>query len=110
MGVQEKQGKVKFSMTCWPLSMYSRSSGPGDEAAHLLHVYSETKHERGVIGAFASCGIDLESAEPVPVDPKSPMEHEQQMMFVPQCLFFEDGHFYEEGPPLPNDEIKKKLG
>merc|ERR1712176_687921 len=106
---KEKQGKIKFSICCWPLSMYSRSSGPGDDATNVLHVYYESKNEPSVIGAFAACGVDLESAEPTPVDPKSPLDHEQQIMYMPQCLYFEGDHFYEECSPLSVEEIKKKL-
>merc|ERR1719356_1334282 len=108
--VKAKQGKVRFSMCCWGLSEYSRSSGPSEEAASIIQVFYESKEERKVLTTFSSCGIDLESAEAVPVDPKSPLQHEQDMMYMPQCLFLTDVNQYEEGPPLSLEEIKKKLG
>mmetsp|Transcript_87382 Transcript_87382/g.245313 ORF Transcript_87382/g.245313 Transcript_87382/m.245313 type:complete len:161 (-) Transcript_87382:164-646(-) len=108
--VKEKQGKIKFSVCVWTLSEFSRSSGPGDEAASMIQVFYESKHERQVFTAFRACGIDLESAEMVPVDPKSPLQHEQDIMFMPQCLFIRDVGSYEEGPPLSHEEINKKLG
>merc|ERR1712151_973688 len=102
--VKTKQGKIKFSVTCWSLSEYSRSSGPGEEAASMIHVFYETKEERKVLSAFSSCGIDLESAEAVPVDPKSPLQHEQAVMYLPQCLFLPAVSQSEEGPPLSLEE------
>jgi len=105
-----KQGPTKFSAACWPLSEYSKSSGPGEDAASMLHVFYENREERKVMQAFSSCGVDLASAEAVPVDPKSPLQHEQDFMYMPQCMFLTDTTTHEESPQLSLEEIKEKLG
>mmetsp|Transcript_61105 Transcript_61105/g.132441 ORF Transcript_61105/g.132441 Transcript_61105/m.132441 type:complete len:169 (+) Transcript_61105:92-598(+) len=108
--IEGKQGKVPFHVVCWHLSQYSRSSGPGDEAASFIHVLYESKHERKVLNAFALSGVDLESAEMSAVDPYSSVQHEQDIMYSPVCMFVRDVNVYEESPPLPPEEIRKKLG
>merc|ERR1711862_214065 len=93
----QKQGKVHFSICVWNLSEYSKSSGPGDDASSLIHVFYESKDERKVLNVFTSAGIDLESAEAVPVDPDSALAHEQQIMYAKECLFLQDQYNWEEG-------------
>merc|ERR1719499_1710624 len=107
--VTAKQGKVHFSIACWNLSEYSKSSGLGDEAASMIHVFYESKDERKVLNAFASAGIDLESAEAVPVDPDSSVPHEQNIMYTKENLYLQDMYNWEEGPPLPASELKSRF-
>eukprot|EP00929_Paragymnodinium_shiwhaense_P015193 TRINITY_DN123249_c0_g1_i1.p2 TRINITY_DN123249_c0_g1~~TRINITY_DN123249_c0_g1_i1.p2 ORF type:complete len:161 (-),score=52.40 TRINITY_DN123249_c0_g1_i1:71-553(-) len=108
--VKAKQGPTKFSVACWPLSQYSKSSGSGEDAASIIQVFYENKDERKVMQCFSSCGIDLATAEAEPVDPKSPLQHEQEIMYMPQCLFLTDTGVHEESPGLSLEEIKQKLG
>merc|ERR1719356_282396 len=102
----QKQGKVHFSLCVWNLSEYSKSGGLGDEAASMIHVFYESKDERKVLNAFASAGIDLESAEAVPVDPDSSIPHEQNIMYRKENLYLQDMYNWEEGPPLPASDLK----
>eukprot|EP00747_Dinoflagellata_sp_TGD_P211440 gnl/TRDRNA2_/TRDRNA2_84683_c0_seq1.p1 gnl/TRDRNA2_/TRDRNA2_84683_c0~~gnl/TRDRNA2_/TRDRNA2_84683_c0_seq1.p1 ORF type:complete len:151 (+),score=50.95 gnl/TRDRNA2_/TRDRNA2_84683_c0_seq1:75-527(+) len=95
----EKNEKVNFSVVAWHLTEFSKSSGYGDEAGSVVHVFYEAKDERKVLNVFSSSGIDLEAAEAVPVDPKSPYQHEQECMYHKEPLFLEDPYMYEEGPP-----------
>lgn len=46
--VTKKQGKVNFSIACWALSEYSKSSGLGDEAASIVHIFYESKDPRPI--------------------------------------------------------------
>mmetsp|Transcript_86110 Transcript_86110/g.168426 ORF Transcript_86110/g.168426 Transcript_86110/m.168426 type:complete len:161 (-) Transcript_86110:22-504(-) len=108
--VAKKQGKVSFSVACWALSEYSRSSGLGDNAASIVHVFYESKDERKVLNAFASAGIELEAAEAVPVEPDTSLHHEQEIMYSKESLFIQDDYVYEEGPPMSTDELKKRFG
>eukprot|EP00928_Gymnodinium_smaydae_P031486 TRINITY_DN23092_c0_g2_i1.p1 TRINITY_DN23092_c0_g2~~TRINITY_DN23092_c0_g2_i1.p1 ORF type:complete len:162 (-),score=43.41 TRINITY_DN23092_c0_g2_i1:214-699(-) len=109
--VKDKQGpKTPFSLCVWRLSEFSRSSGPGEEAASMIAVYYESKDERKVMSAFSQAGIDLQAAEAAPVDPKSPLQHEQDMMYMPQCLYLEDTSIHEETPMLSREEIRQRLG
>merc|ERR1719220_2355524 len=77
----KKQGKVSFSIACWALSEYSKSSGLGDGAASIIQVFYESKDERKVLNAFSSVGVDLEESEAVPVDPNSSEFMEQKIMY-----------------------------
>merc|ERR1712113_651028 len=104
-----KQGKVHFSVCCWHLSEYSKSSGLGDAAASLIHVFYESKDERKVLNVFSSAGIDLESVEAEPVDPDSSLPHEQHIMYTKECLFLQDQSCWEEGPPLSNEELTSRF-
>merc|ERR1719264_1778623 len=104
-----KQGKVNFSVAAWPLSEYSRSGGLGEDAASLIHVFYESKDERKVLNAFSAAGIDLESAEAVPVDPDSSVPHEQNIMYTKENLYLQDMYNWEEGPPLPASELKSRF-
>merc|ERR1711918_242593 len=88
--VKTKQEKIPFSIVKWSLCMYSRNSGVGEEKASIIHVFYESKDERKVLNAFSSSGIDLESAEAVPVDPASSLPHEQRIMYVTDPLYLED--------------------
>merc|ERR1712004_228984 len=85
----QKQGKAHFSLCVWNLSEFY-----------------ESKDERKVLNAFASAGIDLESAEAVPVDPDSSVPHEQNIMYTKENLYLQDMYNWEEGPPLPAAELK----
>mmetsp|Transcript_53859 Transcript_53859/g.169435 ORF Transcript_53859/g.169435 Transcript_53859/m.169435 type:complete len:162 (+) Transcript_53859:63-548(+) len=105
----QKQGKVHFSLCVWNLSEYSKSSGLGDDAASMVHVFYESKDERKVLNAFASAGIDLESAEAVPVDPNSSLSHEQNIMYTKENLYLQDLYTWEEGAPLSADELKSRF-
>mmetsp|Transcript_44117 Transcript_44117/g.89033 ORF Transcript_44117/g.89033 Transcript_44117/m.89033 type:complete len:162 (-) Transcript_44117:148-633(-) len=105
----QKQGKVHFSVCVWNLSEYSKSSGLGEEASSMVHVFYESKDERKVLNAFSSAGIDLESAEAVPVDPSSSLGHEQQIMYAQENLYLQDLYTWEEGPPLGADELKSRF-
>mmetsp|Transcript_20938 Transcript_20938/g.60445 ORF Transcript_20938/g.60445 Transcript_20938/m.60445 type:complete len:161 (-) Transcript_20938:109-591(-) len=107
--VSKKQGKVNFSIACWALSEYSKSSGLGDEAASILHVFYESKDERKVLNAFSAAGVELEAAEAVPVEPDSSLPHEQEIMYSREALFIQDDFVYEEGPPLSTEELKKRF-
>jgi len=107
--LQQRQGRTKFSLTRARLSEYSKSSGLGEDAASIIQVYYEVSEERKVLAAFSATGIDLEAEEAVPVDPKSPLKHEQDIMLAEGVVTFEDTDLYEEGPPLPPDEIKAKM-
>merc|ERR1711897_87759 len=93
--VTAKQGKVHFSVACWNFSEYSKSSGPGAEAASIVHVFYESKDERKVLNCFSSAGIDLESAEAVPVDPNSSLAHEQNIMYTKENLYLQDLYSWE---------------
>merc|ERR1711972_831563 len=104
-----KQGKVNFSVACWPLSEYSRSSGLGEDGASLLHIFYESKDERKVLNAFSAAGIELETAEAVPVDPNSSLAHEQQIMYTKECLYLQDVYSWEEGAPLSADDLKSRF-
>merc|ERR1712048_897974 len=44
-----KQGKVHFSICCWHLSEFSKSSGVGEAASSLVAVFYESKDERKVL-------------------------------------------------------------
>merc|ERR1719162_1731626 len=103
-----KQEKINFSVVTFSLSMYSRSSGVGDEKASIVQVFYESKEERKVLNAFSSSGIDLESAEAEVVDPKSSYEHEQRFMYETEDLFLQDEYVYEEGPPKGFENTGKK--
>merc|ERR1719446_1918344 len=94
--IKSKQEKISFSIVAWNLSMFSRNSGAGDEKASIVHVFYESKDERKVLNAFSSSGIDLESAEAVPVDPASSLQHEQRIMYTTEPLYLEDTYEYEE--------------
>uniref|UniRef100_A0A7S2KT06 Uncharacterized protein n=1 Tax=Zooxanthella nutricula TaxID=1333877 RepID=A0A7S2KT06_9DINO len=107
--VTRKQGKVNFSLAVWGLSEYSKSSGLGDEAASIVHVFYESRDERKVLNAFSSAGVDLEAVEAVPVEPDSPMPHEQEIMYSKESLLIQDDLTYEEGPPLSTEELKKRF-
>merc|ERR1719408_506356 len=108
--ITAKMGKVHFSVACWNLSEYSKSSGPGDDLASIAQVYYESKDERKVLNAFSSAGIDLESADANPVDPQSSERHEQRIMYTKEPLYLEDVYEYEEREnPLTADEIKKRF-
>merc|ERR1712004_615292 len=89
-----------MGVACWNLSEYSKNSGPGAEASSIIHVFYESKDERKVLNCFSSAGIDLESAEAQPVDPNSSLAHEQQIMYMKECLFLQDEYAWEEGPPM----------
>mmetsp|Transcript_27088 Transcript_27088/g.40969 ORF Transcript_27088/g.40969 Transcript_27088/m.40969 type:complete len:161 (-) Transcript_27088:134-616(-) len=106
----KKQGRVNFSVACWELSEYSKSSGLGSDAASIIHVFYESKDERKVLNAFSGAGVDLEKAEAVPVDPSSSNRHEQEIMYSQECLFIKDDCLYEEGPPLSPEELKRRFG
>merc|ERR1712110_964397 len=88
--VAKKMGKIDFCVAIWPLSPYSKNSGIGDESKSFLAVYYESKAERKVLNAFSSAGIDLESAEAEPVDPKSSLAYEQEIMYFPGCVIYKD--------------------
>merc|ERR1712079_101146 len=105
----QKQGKVHFSLCVWNLSEYSKSSGLGDEAASMIHVFYESKDERKVLNAFASAGIDLESSEAVPVEPDSSVPHEQNIMYTKENLHLQDMYSWEEGPSLPASDLKSRF-
>merc|ERR1740123_379218 len=105
----QKQGKVNFSIACWPLSEYSRSSGLGDDAASLVHVFYESKDERKVLNAFSAAGVELEAMEAVPVDPNSSYPHEQEIMYSKECVLIQDNYVHEEGPPMSAEELKKRF-
>mmetsp|Transcript_42450 Transcript_42450/g.66205 ORF Transcript_42450/g.66205 Transcript_42450/m.66205 type:complete len:162 (-) Transcript_42450:41-526(-) len=108
--VKTKQEKVNFSVVAWGLCMYSRSSGVGDEKASIVHVFYESKDERKVLNAFSSSGIDLESAEAVPVDPSSSLAHEQRVMYITEPLYLEDTYDYEErDDPMTMEELRKRF-
>ncbi|CAE7509990.1 unnamed protein product [Symbiodinium pilosum] len=107
--VCQKQGKVHFSVACWNLSEYSRSGGLDAQASSLIHVFYEGKDERKVLNVFSSAGIELESAEAVPVDPNSSKRHEQQIMYAKECLYIQDENTWEEGQPLSPDEAKQRF-
>merc|ERR1712107_805172 len=96
-------------MGVWNLSEYSKSSGLGDEAASMVHIFYESKDERKVLNAFSSAGIDLESAEAVPVDPTSSVEHEQHIMCAKGNLYLQDLYTWEEGPPMSADDLKSRF-
>merc|ERR1712183_866725 len=104
-----KMGKAHFSVACWNLSEFSKSSGIGEAASSLVAVFYESKDERKVLNCFSSAGIDLESAEAVPVDPNSSLAHEQQIMYMKECLFLQDEYAWEEGPPMSADELKARF-
>eukprot|EP00811_Abedinium_folium_P007559 NODE_16978_length_967_cov_10.564286.p2 GENE.NODE_16978_length_967_cov_10.564286~~NODE_16978_length_967_cov_10.564286.p2 ORF type:complete len:161 (+),score=60.24 NODE_16978_length_967_cov_10.564286:94-576(+) len=105
--ILQKMERVRFSVACWPLSEFSAESGRGDDQASLIHVYYERNAERKVLNAFSSCGIDLESAEAVSVDPESSIRHEQDIMFHQEGLFLTDNHMHELTPIRTLDEIKR---
>merc|ERR1711877_50197 len=108
--VKTKQEKINFSVVAWSLCMYSRSSGVGDEKASIVHVFYESKDERKVLNAFSASGIDLESAEAVPVDPASSLRHEQRIMYVTEPLYLEDTYDYEErDAPLTTEELRQRF-
>merc|ERR1711972_136123 len=107
--VAAKQGKVHFSVACWTLSEYSKSSGPGEDAASIVAVYYESKDERKVLNCFSSAGIDLEAAESVPVDPNSSLAYEQQIMYMKECLFLTDESAWEEGAPMSTADLKSRF-
>merc|ERR1711862_660696 len=108
--VKAKQEKINFSVVTWPLTIYSRSSGVGDEKASLIHVYYESKDERKVLSAFGSSGIALEDAEAAPVDPASSLPHEQRIMYVTESLWLEDTYDYEErDKALSADELAARF-
>merc|ERR1740129_722654 len=96
--VQAKQDKVNFSVARWPLTIYSKSSGPGDEKASIIHVFYESKDERKVLNAFSSSAIDLESAEAVPVEPNSSLHHEQKAMYSEKNIWEVSDYEHEETP------------
>merc|ERR1712037_407473 len=108
--VQAKQDKVNFSVARWPLTIYSKSSGPGDEKASIIHAFYESKDERKVLNAFSSSGIDLESAEAVPVEPNSSLHHEQKAMYSEKNIWEVSDYEHEETPVATLEEIKKKMG
>merc|ERR1711862_807112 len=101
---------VSFSVACWALSEYSKSSGLGDDAASIVQVFYESKDERKVLNTFAAAGVDLEQVEASPVDPASSLQHEQEIMYSQESLFIKDDYVYEEGPPLSAAELKKRFG
>mmetsp|Transcript_15142 Transcript_15142/g.27998 ORF Transcript_15142/g.27998 Transcript_15142/m.27998 type:complete len:162 (+) Transcript_15142:111-596(+) len=106
-----KQEKINFSAVTFSLSMYSRSSGMGDEKASIIQVFYESKDERKVLNAFSSSGIDLESAEAMPVDPASSNAHEQKMMYMTEAMWTEDPYEYEEmESKLGAAELKSRFG
>mmetsp|Transcript_10910 Transcript_10910/g.14602 ORF Transcript_10910/g.14602 Transcript_10910/m.14602 type:complete len:131 (+) Transcript_10910:1-393(+) len=105
----QKQGKVHFSVCVWNLSEYSKSGGLGEEAASMAHVFYESKDERKVLNAFSSAGVDLESAEAVPVDPNSSLPHEQNIMYTKENLYLQDLYTWEEGAPLSADDLKSRF-
>mmetsp|Transcript_50151 Transcript_50151/g.107457 ORF Transcript_50151/g.107457 Transcript_50151/m.107457 type:complete len:162 (+) Transcript_50151:21-506(+) len=104
-----KQGKVHFSICCWHLSEFSKSSGVGEAASSLIAVFYESKDERKVLNCFSSAGIDLESAEAVPVDPNSSLEYEQKVMYNKECLYLEDTYSWEEGQPMSAADLKSRF-
>merc|ERR1712166_1142183 len=108
--VKAKQEKIPFSVVSWSLCMYSRNSGVGEEKASIVHVFYESKDERKVLNAFSASGLDLQSAEAVPVDPTSSLPHEQRIMYTTEALYLEDTYEYEEREtPLSKDELKKRF-
>ena len=89
--VRKRLGKTDFSLVVWQLSEYSRSSGFGAEKASLVRVYYESKVEKKVMGVFQNAGCELESVEATPVEPKSNIAFEQDIMYYPQSIYYTDG-------------------
>mmetsp|Transcript_54497 Transcript_54497/g.100325 ORF Transcript_54497/g.100325 Transcript_54497/m.100325 type:complete len:161 (+) Transcript_54497:90-572(+) len=105
-----KQEKISFSVIQFSLSMYSRSSGLGDEKSSIVQVFYESKDERKVLNAFSSSGIDLESAEAMPVDPASSVQVEQMLMYKSESLWLDDPYEYEEREkPLSMSEVSSRF-
>uniref|UniRef100_A0A7S0ZVX9 Uncharacterized protein n=1 Tax=Noctiluca scintillans TaxID=2966 RepID=A0A7S0ZVX9_NOCSC len=73
-----------YSLLCVPLAPWSRGSGEGDQRGWLVWVYYEPRAEDKVETALGSFGFDLSQSEREPVDPDSPEEEEQLMMYLRQ--------------------------
>lgn len=116
--IQDQQEKLELSMTCMILDELSEFSGEGDERGYLLGLYYEPKKENKIISMLKkNCGVDITKdmdGNPVqsePVDPESPHEHEQTIMYMPNACFYLDMMQYEfvtdEEYSKPWEEIAK---
>mmetsp|Transcript_14484 Transcript_14484/g.41852 ORF Transcript_14484/g.41852 Transcript_14484/m.41852 type:complete len:167 (+) Transcript_14484:91-591(+) len=74
----------RYSLSCIPLTPWSRCSGVGDERGWLVWVYYMPDDERRVLSSFEASGVRLAARERMAVDPDSPDEDEQIMMSFPQ--------------------------
>mmetsp|Transcript_17010 Transcript_17010/g.49362 ORF Transcript_17010/g.49362 Transcript_17010/m.49362 type:complete len:176 (-) Transcript_17010:27-554(-) len=76
--------ETRYSLSCIPLTPWSRCSGSGDDRGWLVWVYYMPDDEPRVLASFQALGVRLADRERMAVDPDSPDEDEQIMMAFPQ--------------------------
>lgn len=74
----------RYSLSCIPLTPWSRCSGVGHDRGWLVWINCMPDDERRVPSSFEASGVRLAARESMAVDPDSPDEDEQIMMSFPQ--------------------------
>merc|ERR1719265_3107570 len=101
--LEEVMEKTGFSFTAMMLSEEDNfgMSGKGEERGFICQFYYEPKTEGKTIAALAKLGINVKDYEAVNIDPDSPFEHHQTLMYMEGPTMIIDPMIHEVVDPNP---------